>query len=141
MPLVRISVFDTMAAEKRRKLPQAVYDAMRQAISIPEHDLFVVLTAHAEGKLVADPGFMGMQRSADFTLVHITLRRGRSVEVKQALYREIARLAQERASIPPDDIMVVLSENDLADWSFGKGEAQYVSNQPAGATSPAGSTI
>jgi phenylpyruvate tautomerase PptA (4-oxalocrotonate tautomerase family) len=136
MPLVRISVFDTMAAEKRRKLPQAVYDAMRQAISIPEHDLFVVLTAHAEGELVADPGFMGMQRSADFTLVHITLRRGRSVEVKQALYREIARLAQERASIPADDVMVVLSENDSADWSFGKGEAQYIVSPPAQIPAP-----
>jgi 4-oxalocrotonate tautomerase len=131
MPLVRISVSDTMAAERRRKLPQLVYDAMRQAISIPENDFFVVLTQHAEGELVADPGFMGMKRSSDFTLVHITLRRGRSTEVKQALYREIAKLAQERASIAPDDIMIVLSENDLADWSFGRGEAQYILNPPA----------
>jgi phenylpyruvate tautomerase PptA (4-oxalocrotonate tautomerase family) len=131
MPLVRISVFDSMAVEKRRKLPQAVYDAMRQAISIPEGDLFVVLTAHAEGELVADPGFMGVHRSSDFTLVNITLRRGRSTEVKQSLYREIAKLVQERSGIAPDDIMIVLSENELADWSFGRGEAQYVVNPPS----------
>jgi phenylpyruvate tautomerase PptA (4-oxalocrotonate tautomerase family) len=130
MPLVRISISDKMVAERRKKLPQAVYDAMRSAISIPENDLFVVLTAHAEGELVADPHFMGMQRTEDFVLVHITLRRGRPTEKKQDLYREIARLLQQRAGVSPGDVMVVLSENDLADWSFGKGEAQYVLNPP-----------
>ncbi|WP_158748002.1 tautomerase family protein [Acidobacterium sp. S8] len=133
MPLVRISVSDKMAAEKRKKLPQAAYDAMRAAISIPENDFFVVLTPHAEGELVVDPSFMRVQRTDDFALVHITLRRGRATEVKQALYREIARLFEERAEISPDNVMVVLSENDLADWSFGKGEAQYILNPPAGA--------
>jgi 4-oxalocrotonate tautomerase len=133
MPLVRISVFDTMPIEKRGKLPQAVYDAMRETIGIPEKDLFVVLTAHLEGELVVDPEFMAMQRSGDFALVHITLRRGRSTETKQALYRRIAQLAKERAGVEPDDVMIVLSENELDDWSFGRGEAQYVSNTPAGA--------
>jgi|HubBroStandDraft_6_1064221.scaffolds.fasta_scaffold241717_2 4-oxalocrotonate tautomerase len=134
MPLVRISVFDSMPTEKRGKLPTAVYDAMRETIEIPHKDLFVVLTAHLQGELIVDPEFMAMQRSSDFTLVHITLRRGRLTEAKQALYRRIAQLAKERAGVEPDDVMIVLSENDSADWSFGRGEAQYVSNPPAGAS-------
>lgn len=133
MPLVRISVSDKMAAEKRKQLPQAAYDAMRAAIAIPENDLFVVLTPHAEGELVVDPHFMEVQRTEDFVLVHVTLRRGRTVETKQAFYREVARLFGERAGIAADNVMVVLSENELADWSFGKGEAQYILNPPAGA--------
>jgi 4-oxalocrotonate tautomerase len=133
MPLVRISVFDTMPIDKRGKLPQAVYDAMRETIGIPEKDLFVVLTAHLEGELVVDPEFMAMERSGNFTLVHITLRRGRSTELKQALYRRIAQLTKERTGVEPDDVMIVLTENDLADWSFGRGEAQYVLNPPTGA--------
>jgi 4-oxalocrotonate tautomerase len=138
MPLVRISVSDKMAPEKRKQLPRAVYDAMRAAIAIPDGDLFVVLTAHAEGEFVVDPHFMGMQRTKDFALIHVTLRRGRTTEVKQGFFREIARLLQERAQIAPDDVMVVLSENDSSDWSFGKGEAQFVLSaqvQKAGATS------
>jgi len=131
MPLVRISVFDSMASEKRGKLPTAVYDAMRETIGIPDKDLFVVLTAHLQGELVVNPEFMAMERSNDFTLVHITLRRGRSTETKQALYRRIAQLAKERAGVEPDDVMIVLSENDSADWSFGRGEAQYLSSPPA----------
>lgn len=130
MPLVRISVFNSMPEEKRGKLPQAVYDAMRETISIPENDLFVVLTAHLKGELVVSPDFMAMERSGEFTLVHITLRQGRSTESKQALYRSIAKLVKERAGVEPDDVMVVLAENDVADWSFGRGEAQYILNQP-----------
>ena len=131
MPLVRISVFDAMPTDKRGKLPTAVYDAMRETIGIPDKDLFVVLTAHLQGELVVSPEFMAMERSNDFTLVHITLRKGRSTETKQALYRRIAQLAKERAGVEPDDVMIVLSENDSADWSFGRGEAQYLSSPPA----------
>jgi len=131
MPLVRISVGEAVASEKRRLLAEAVYDAMRATIGIPEGDKFVVLTAHAEQELIADPHFMGMQRTNEFAVVHITLRRGRTTEKKQALYREIAKLFEERAGIAPDNVMIVLTENDLDDWSFGRGEAQYVLNPPA----------
>jgi phenylpyruvate tautomerase PptA (4-oxalocrotonate tautomerase family) len=133
MPLVRISVGEAVTREKRRLLADAVYEAMRATIGIPEGDKFVVLTAHAEQELIADPHFMGMQRTNEFAVVNITLRRGRTTEKKQALYREIAKLFEARAGIAPDNVMIVLTENDLDDWSFGRGEAQYVLNPPAGA--------
>ena len=130
MPLVRISLRNRTTADRRKAIANSVYDAMRSTIGIPEGDRFVVLSSHTEDELMADPNFMGMQRTEDFVLVHITLRKGRSTEKKQALYAEIARLLGERAAIPADDVMVVLSENDLDDWSFGRGEAQYVLNPP-----------
>jgi phenylpyruvate tautomerase PptA (4-oxalocrotonate tautomerase family) len=131
MPLVRISVGDALDREKRKLLANAVYDAMRATIGIPEGDKFVVLTAHAEDELIADPHFLGMERTEGFVLVEITLRSGRTTEKKQALYREIARLFAERATIAPDNVMIVLRGNELDDWSFGRGEAQYVLNPPA----------
>jgi 4-oxalocrotonate tautomerase len=133
MPLVRISVGDALDREKRKLLANAVYDAMRATIGIPEGDKFVVIGAHSEDELIADPHFLGIERTSGFVLVEITLRSGRTTEKKQALYREIACLFAERASIAPENVMIVLSGNDLDDWSFGKGEAQYVLNPPAGA--------
>lgn len=133
MPLVRISVGETLDREKRRLIANAVYDAMSATIGIPEGDKFVVLSAHAEDELIADPHFLGMERTEGFVLVEITLRSGRTTEKKQALYREIARLFAERAAIAPDNVMIVLRGNELDDWSFGRGEAQYVLNPPAAA--------
>src|ERR1700735_549171 len=130
MPLVRISVYNSMTAATKRLVADAVYDSMRTTLGIPEGDRFIILSAHAPNELFVDLNFMGMNRTNNFVLVHATIRRGRSTEIKQAFYNETARLLQERATIDPDNVMIVVSENDLADWSFGRGEAQYVLNPP-----------
>jgi 4-oxalocrotonate tautomerase len=130
MPLVRISVYNSMTAATKRIVADAVYDAMRTTLDIPEGDRFIILTAHAPNELFVDLSFMGMNRTNNFVLVHATIRRGRSTEIKQAFYQQTARLLSERAAIEPDNVMIVVSENDLADWSFGRGEAQYVLNPP-----------
>ena len=56
----------------------------------------------------------------------MTLRRGRTVEAKRALYQQIAEPLNADACVPKEDILIVLTENEAADWPFGKGEAQYV---------------
>jgi 4-oxalocrotonate tautomerase len=133
MPLVRISVYDKTPAERRRAIAASVYDAMRATLGIPENDRFIVLTGHDASDLNIDPHFMGMDRTESFVLVHVTLRAGRTTEIKQNFYRETARLLQERAAVSPEDVMIVLTPNGLEDWSFGRGEAQYVVNPPPGA--------
>ena len=58
--------------------------------------------------------------------IQITLRQGRTVEMKQALYRRIVENLAKAPGLRPEDVLICLVENDLADWSFGNGEAQYV---------------
>jgi 4-oxalocrotonate tautomerase len=130
MPLVRISVYDKTPAERRRTIAASVYEAMRATLGIPDGDRFIVLTGHSADDISVDPYFMDMRRTEDFVLIHVTLRSGRTVEVKQNFYREVARLLEQRAGIAPDNVMIVLSPNGLEDWSFGRGEAQYVVNRP-----------
>jgi phenylpyruvate tautomerase PptA (4-oxalocrotonate tautomerase family) len=90
----------------------------------------VAIREYAAGDLIADPGFLGVARTGHPIFVEITLRRGRTVEKKQALYREIARRMAATGLVQPADVLIVLRENDLADWSFGNGVAQYV-EQPS----------
>jgi phenylpyruvate tautomerase PptA (4-oxalocrotonate tautomerase family) len=131
MPLVRISLQAGKPDSYRSTISRQVYEAMRETLEIPEGDRFQVISEHSDGQLVADPNFMGMQRSADFVLIHIFLTRGRNTETKQALYRRIAERLAEAPGIRPDDVMTVLTEVGLEDWSFGLGEAQYVLHPPA----------
>ncbi|WP_446741801.1 tautomerase family protein [Silvibacterium acidisoli] len=135
MPLVRISVHDTMAPEKRKSLPTLVYEAMRKTINIPAGDLFVALTAHAEGELVVDPSFSllgaAADRTGDFVLVHITMRAGRTTEMKQSLYKEIVEGIGQGTGIAPGNVMIVIAENGSPDWSFAHGEAQFVLREQA----------
>ncbi|HEX6771695.1 MAG TPA: tautomerase family protein [Acidobacteriaceae bacterium] len=126
MPLVTLSLETGHTAEQRRQLADAVYEAMRAAIQIPENDRFIAIREHATGDLIADPEFLGVARSGHPIFVEITLRRGRTAEKKQALYREIAQRMGATGLVRPDDVLIVLRENDTPDWSFGNGIAQYV---------------
>jgi phenylpyruvate tautomerase PptA (4-oxalocrotonate tautomerase family) len=134
MQLLRISLQAGKPESYRRAISQQVYEAMRETLNIPDGDRFQVITEHSEGTLVADPNFMGVKRSADFVLIQIFLSCGRTIETKQALYRSIADRLATSPGIRPDDVMTVLTEVGLEDWSFGRGEAQYVLNPPAWAT-------
>ena len=81
------------------------------------------------GDLVADPGYLGVTRSGHPVFVEITLRRGRPAEKKQALNREIAQRMSATGLVRAEDLLIVLHENDTADWSFGNGVAQYVERE------------
>jgi 4-oxalocrotonate tautomerase len=131
MPLVRISLVAGKPDVYRSAVSNQVYEAMRETLGIPEGDRFQIITEHERGQLIADPTFMGMSRSSDFAVIQIFLSRGRTTEIKQALYRRIADRLAASPGIRPDDVMIVLTEVGLEDWSFGRGEAQYVLHPPA----------
>ncbi len=126
LPLITLSVEAGMQPAERRSLANAVYEALRAAIVIPENDRFVAIREHAPGDLIADPGYLGVQRSGHPIFVEITLRRGRTPEKKQALYAQIAERMVATGLVRAADILVVLRENDAADWSFGDGVGQYI---------------
>jgi 4-oxalocrotonate tautomerase len=125
MPLVRITLKMGHSTEEHRAISDGIYQAMLETIKMPEHDRFQVILEQAEDNLVADETYLNIQRTGNTVFVEITLLRGRTVEVKRELYRRIAERLSANPGIPKEDILIVLTENDAADWSFGMGEAQY----------------
>ena len=125
MPLVRIAVPANRDASYRRNVSDAVHKALVDAIGIPPADRFHIVTAHNPEDLIFDPSYLEVARTPGFIAVHITLRRGRAPEKKRALYRAIADNVNTATGTRVEDVMVVLSENDAIDWSFGGGVAQY----------------
>ena len=128
MPFVEIFVAERRPPAERRRLADAVHRALVRTIDVPLDDRFQSVQIHASADLIYDPGYLGIARSDDFVAVRVTLRRGRSLEKKRALYRAITDEAFAALGIRPEDVLVVLSENDATDWSFGNGEAQYASS-------------
>ncbi len=125
MPLARIST-RPRPAEERRAIGDAVYNAMRETLNVPENDRFQIITEHTGEDLVYDPGYLGIKRTEGIVFVQVFLRRGRTVEMKQAFYRRTAELLHANAGVRPEDVLIILTENEAADWSFGNGIAQYV---------------
>ncbi|AXC15908.1 putative tautomerase [Acidisarcina polymorpha] len=129
MPFVRISLKEGRSAEDREAIADCVHTALVEAIGIPVDDRFQVVTEYGSGgvgsQLFYNANYLGVQRTDGIVFVQIFLRKGRSVEAKKALYLRVVDLLSERVKIRPEDVLITLSENDAADWSFGNGIAQY----------------
>ena len=126
MPLVRISMRRGKPAGYATAVGEAVHRAMVETIGIPERDHFQIITEHTPQELVYDPGYLGVARSDSVIFIQIFLSTGRTTEQKQALYARIAALLGEKPGVRREDVLIVLTPNERADWSFGNGEAQYV---------------
>jgi 4-oxalocrotonate tautomerase len=136
MPLVRISMVTGRTHEERKVIGNCVHEALVEAIGIPVDDRFQVVTEYGYEESAAaeaprlnmfwDPHYLGIERTSGILFVQVFLRRGRTVEAKQAFYKRAVELLAERAGVRPEDVMITLSENGPEDWSFGNGVAQYV---------------
>lgn len=129
MPFVQIDATEGLAEAALTALADGVHQALQEAFGVPPDDCFQLVTTHRPGRLVADPSYLGVARTArGYVLVRITLRSGRTPAQKRALYATIAARAAA-AGMRPEDVMVVLVENALIDWSFGGGVAQIAPPQ------------
>ncbi|GAA0446613.1 tautomerase family protein [Streptomyces olivaceiscleroticus] len=131
MPLVRIDALGTAGA-RLDALGRAVHDALVETAGFPPDDRFQILTGHdGTRSALRYDDHLGVHRDEGIVYVALTMRAGRTVEQKTALYRRIAELAQEYAGTEPRNVFITLTENGPADWSLGNGEAQYVTSAPS----------
>jgi phenylpyruvate tautomerase PptA (4-oxalocrotonate tautomerase family) len=62
----------------------------------------------------------------DCIVLQITLNSGRSVQLKQKFYKTIADGLHAAVKLRREDVFINLIEVPKENWSFGNGEAQYV---------------
>ena len=125
MPLVRITLRRGKTPEVLGELSNAVHEALVATANVPADDRFHVIEEVEPEHLVAHATYGGVERSENVVFVQITLNAGRTVDVKRALYADIAKRLQESVDVRPDDVLVSLVEVTKENWSFGGGRATY----------------
>lgn len=130
MPLVRIALVAGTSPTHRQAIADGIHQALVASLQVPTDDRFQIVTEQAVENLIFDSNYLGIRRSAGIVFIQVFLRRGRSVEMKQDFYRRVAENLTRNPGLDAGDIFITLSENELADWSFGRGQAQYVDNPP-----------
>jgi phenylpyruvate tautomerase PptA (4-oxalocrotonate tautomerase family) len=126
MPLARIDLVEGKSAEYRAQLGQIVYQALLSCFSVPKDDLFQIITEHPRAELQFSRNYLGIHRSDDCVFIQITLSTGRTVEMKQRYYKSVADGLHEALKLRREDVFINLVEVTKENWSFGNGEAQYV---------------
>lgn len=115
MPLARIETRRPWPAEQVQALMDAVYESFREALKVPEGDRQVRYVEHRPEHFAVPPG-----KTANATLIEITMFPGRSLAAKKALYAAIVR-RYEALGIAPSDVMIVLHEPPLDNWGLRGG--------------------
>jgi 4-oxalocrotonate tautomerase len=125
MPLVRITLRKGKSPEFLRDAANAIHEALVAQANVPEDDRFQIIDEVPNDNLIAHPSFAGVERSERLIVIEITLNAGRTVEVKRALYADIAARLQRAVDVRPDDVLINLVEVTKENWSFGRGIATY----------------
>jgi 4-oxalocrotonate tautomerase len=126
MPLVRIDLLEGKTSEYRIQVGQIVYQAMLDILGVPKDDRFQIICEHPKAGLQFDRDYLGVHRSDDCIFLQITLNGGRTVEMKQRFYKAVADGLHEKLKLRREDVFINLVEVSKENWSFGNGEAQYV---------------
>jgi phenylpyruvate tautomerase PptA (4-oxalocrotonate tautomerase family) len=115
MPLAKIEVRKSRPPEQVQAIIEAVYQAQREALKLPERDRTIRYIEHRPEHFHAPP-----DKDENYSLVEITLYAGRSLDAKRALYQGIVKRF-EFLGIPASDIVIVLNEVPLDNWGVRGG--------------------
>ncbi|MFB9760556.1 tautomerase family protein [Ectobacillus funiculus] len=128
MPLIRFDLIEGRDEESLRNLLDASHQAMVKAFDVPERDRYQIVHQHPAHELIIEDTGLGFERSNNLVVVSVTSKQ-RSDEQKQNFYKLLVQELGEKCGIEPNDIMVSIVTNGDADWSFGLGEAQFLTGK------------
>ncbi|WP_295822301.1 tautomerase family protein [uncultured Microbacterium sp.] len=129
MPLVMIDTIRGQYDETElRTIMDAVQDAVVEAFGVPETDRYQILTQHEPFELVALDTGLGIERSERLVIVRLASKQ-RTQDAKVQLYRLLAENLNDRVGVEGNDLVVSITENGDADWSFGHGTAQFLTGE------------
>jgi phenylpyruvate tautomerase PptA (4-oxalocrotonate tautomerase family) len=111
--------------EYRTTIAAVVYDTMRETMNVPKDDRFMVISEHRAENFIADPNYLGIQKTKDCVFIQLTLNAGRTLDQKRAFYKAVADGLNQRLKLRREDVFIGLIEVSKENWSFGNGEAQY----------------
>jgi phenylpyruvate tautomerase PptA (4-oxalocrotonate tautomerase family) len=127
MPYTRITLIEGASKEYLAAVSRSLHRALVETFEVPPADLFQIYHQVRRHELVVDSEYLGGPRSDQFIHFSITTGKPRNPDQKRALYRRLVELLEQEPGIPKEDVMVVISNSQPEDWSFGGGR---VWNEP-----------
>jgi hypothetical protein len=128
MPLIEFHILKGRSREEIATLLDASHRAVVAALGVPQRDRYQIVHEHPAAHFIVEDTGLDIPRSKDVVLIKIISRpRGEATKLK--LYEELCRELNVACDIAPSDVMVSITINSDADWSFGNGRAQFITGE------------
>ncbi|WP_080796505.1 tautomerase family protein [Corynebacterium pacaense] len=128
MPLIAVHVIKGHDEAYLTTLLDTIHEAMVEAFEVPDTDRYQLLSQHEPFEIRALDTGLGYTRGPNLTIIRI-ISKARPESAKQRLYELVADRLATALGISGDDIIISLVENSDADWSFGRGRAQFLTGE------------
>ena len=113
MPATRIETQAGWLGDRQADLLEAVQRALVEGIRIPAGDRCIRLHELPPQAMLVPPG-----RGENYTVIEISMFKGRSLEAKRRLYAALVR-ELSGFGVEPRDVKVLLHEPERENWSVG----------------------
>ena len=128
MPKMNIDMIKGRTPDEIKQIFDISYEAMLAAFGAPDGDRYQIVTQHEPYEMqILDTG-LGIERT-DKVLVFSLVTRPRTTEQKVNFYNNLVSELHEKKGLRKEDVMINLVVNSDEDWSFGYGEAQFLTGK------------
>jgi phenylpyruvate tautomerase PptA (4-oxalocrotonate tautomerase family) len=128
MPLVRIDLLEGRSPDQLKSLLDAIHRALVSAFGIPERDRYQIVQEHPSTHFIVQDTGLGIERTQSVVVISLTSR-PRTEQSKLAFYRELCRELKQSCDMESSDVVISITTNTDADWSFGYGRAQFMTGE------------
>ncbi|MGJ8729348.1 tautomerase family protein [Listeria aquatica] len=128
MPLLNIDMLRGKTPTENKNVLDAIHTAVVEAFEVPERDRYQILNLHDPSEMILLDTGLGFDRSDNQLVIRVTSKK-RSEKQKQLFYKRVTERLLDECQIEPRDVMISIVENGDADWSFGYGEAQFLTGK------------
>ena len=125
MPLVRIDAYEGRSESEIKTLLDSAHRAIVKAFHINDRDRYQIYNARPRAHFIMQDTGLGIQRTAKALIITV-MSKARPEILKRRLYQEMTQELSRSAAVPPSDVMICIIENSAADWTFGNGDAQFL---------------
>jgi phenylpyruvate tautomerase PptA (4-oxalocrotonate tautomerase family) len=115
MPLVTISLFKGKTAEHKKRIHDAIHEALVLHFKIKDWDYNQKTREYSQDEWTLPQG-----RSDRYVLIEICIFPGRGKETKKKLFSEIVNRL-ESFGIPKEDVFILLIEQPMENWAIRGG--------------------
>jgi len=123
MPLLRIDAYSHRTETEITQVLDGIHRAVLYAFQVPVRDRYQIYQEHASAHMIAEDTGLNIPRTEKLLIISMTSR-PRPEEQKRRFYEELGA-----CGILPSDVMVSITTNTDADWSFGLGRAQFLTGE------------
>ncbi len=125
MPLLQFDMIEGRSENEIQTLLDTAHQVVLDAFKVPERDRYQIVQENKARNMVFQDTGLGFSRTEKFVMIRV-FTSPRSDEQKQYFMKRLAEEFQRVCGIEGNDLMISFISNNKGDWSFGYGEAQYM---------------